>query len=153
MAKTNMLCPFSNRLCSECPLYRGRHYYLSLCQQYRGHIGKSQEKTKAGADHNSVDFQAMWKMVQPWAGAAPQPEAETKIKLRLIDVEDETSRFFDLEEAKAWDWSDPTIMRVIGDLQVTSWDNLVEIVRFKAKKGHRQLDVYEAPRFMLLGGG
>jgi hypothetical protein len=151
MAKTSMLCPFSQRLCSECPLYRGRHYYLSLCRQYRGYIGKSRENTKSGTNHKSVDFQALWKLVQPWAGSPP--ETEPKIRLKLIDVENETSRVCDLDEAKAWDWSDPTTMRVIGDLQVSSWDKLVEIARFKAKKGHREVDIYEAPRFMLLGGG
>lgn len=152
MAKTNMLCPFSQRLCSECPLYRGRHYYLSSCQQYRGYIGKSKESTKPGNNHSPVDFQAMWKLVQPWAESS-QPETEPKIRLRLIDVENETSRVFDLAEAKNWDWSDPEMMRLIGDLQITSWEKLVELVRFKAKKGHREVDIYEAPRFMLLGGG
>ena len=153
MAKTNMLCPFSNRLCSECPLYRGRHYYLSLCQKYRGHIGKSKGDTKPSNNHGQVDFEAMWKLVQPWAAESPQPETEPEVKLKLIDVESEISRFFDLDEAKTWDWDDPTIMRVIGEIQVTSWDKLVEIVRFKAKKGRRQVEIYEAPRFMLLGGG
>jgi len=152
MAKTNMLCPFSQRLCSECPLYRGRHYYLSLCQQYRGHIGKSKENTKPGTNHGPVDFQALWKLVQPWTESS-QPETEPKIRLRLIDVENETNRVFDLDEAKNWDWSDPEMMRLIGDLQITSWEKLVELVRFKAKKGHREVDIYEAPRFMLLGGG
>ena len=135
MAKTNMLCPFSNRLCSECPLYRGRHYYLSLCQKYRGHIGKSKENAKPGTNHGPVDFQALWKLVQPWAEAGPQPETEPKVKLRLIDVENETSRVCDLDEAKNWDWNDPTMMRLIGDLQITSWEKLVEIVR-KIRKSY-----------------
>ena len=34
-----MICPFSNRLCEECALYRGRHYYLCFCQEYRGYLG------------------------------------------------------------------------------------------------------------------
>ena len=153
MAKTNMLCPFSQRLCSECPLYRGRHYYLSLCQQYRGYIGKSKGNTKSGTNHHSVDFQTLWKLVQPWAEAGPQPETKPKIKLRVIDVESGANRVCDLDEAKTWDWSNPEMMRIIGDLQVSSWDKLVEIARFKAKKGYREVEVYEAPRFMLLGGG
>jgi len=153
MAKTNMLCPFSNRLCNECPLYRGRHYYLSLCQKYRGYIGKSKGNTKSGTNHHSVDFQTLWKLVQPWAEAGPQPETKLKIRLKLIDVESGEARTFELEEAKAWDWGNPEMMRIIGDLQVTSWDKLVEIVRFKAKKGYQEVEVYEAPRFMLLGGG
>jgi hypothetical protein len=41
-----MLCPFSNRLCEECALYRGRHYYLCFCQKYRGYLGSSGEGNK-----------------------------------------------------------------------------------------------------------
>jgi len=152
MAKTNMLCPFSDRLCSECPLYRGRHRYLGTCQKYRGYIGQPKGSQKPGSNHSPADFEAMWKQIQPWAESS-QPETEPEVKLKLIDVENETSRVFNIDEAKTWDWSDPTTMRVIGNLQVTSWDKLVEIVRFKAKKGHREVEIYEAPRFMLLGGG
>jgi hypothetical protein len=38
MAKANMLCPFSGGLCRDCPLYRGRHFYLCFCTKYRGHL-------------------------------------------------------------------------------------------------------------------
>jgi hypothetical protein len=40
MAKEEMLCPFSGKLCRECPLYRGRHYYLCFSKKYRGHLEK-----------------------------------------------------------------------------------------------------------------
>jgi hypothetical protein len=149
MAKTIMLCPFSYRLCDECPLYRGRHYYLCFCKKYRGYIGESKEKPN---NNHSVDFQTLWKLVRPWAESS-QPDTKPKIKLRVIDVESGATRVCDLDEAKTWDWSNPEMMRVIGDLQVTSWDKLVEIVRFKAEKGYQEVGVYEAPRFMLLGGG
>ena len=152
MAKINMLCPFSHRVCDECPLYRGRHYYLCFCEKYRGYIGKSEEHTKSGVAQQSVDFQALWKLVEPWADGR-NPETELKIRLKLIDMESGEARTCELEEAKAWDWSDPETMRIIGDLQVTSWDKLVEIVRFKAEKGYREVEIYAAPRFMLLGGG
>ena len=36
MAKEKVLCPFSGQLCKECPLYRGRHYYLCFNKSYRG---------------------------------------------------------------------------------------------------------------------
>ena len=36
-----MLCPFSNKLCKECPVYRGRHYFLCFQAKYRGHLGDS----------------------------------------------------------------------------------------------------------------
>ena len=152
MAEIDMFCPFTQRLCDECPLYRGRHYYLGSCKQYRGYIGKAKGSTKSGTNHRSVDFQTLWKLVQPWA-EGDKPETEPKIKLRVIDMESETTRVCDLNEAKTWDWNNPEMMRVIGDLQVSSWDKLVQIVRFKAKKGYREVDIYEAPRFILLGGG
>jgi len=46
VAKTEMVCPFSNKACEECALYRGRHYYLCFCTKYRGHLGKPGEITK-----------------------------------------------------------------------------------------------------------
>jgi hypothetical protein len=36
MAKANMICPFSGTICQECPIYRGRHYFLCYCERYRG---------------------------------------------------------------------------------------------------------------------
>jgi hypothetical protein len=46
MAKTKMLCPFSNEPCRECPTYRGRHYYLCFQTKYRGYLGESGKKIK-----------------------------------------------------------------------------------------------------------
>jgi hypothetical protein len=43
MAKKEMICPFSGRVCEECPLYRGRHYFLCFCDQYRGHLNKTND--------------------------------------------------------------------------------------------------------------
>jgi len=40
MAKEDMLCPFTGKLCRECPIYRGRHYYLCFSKKYRGHLEK-----------------------------------------------------------------------------------------------------------------
>lgn len=41
MAKRRMLCPFSGELCKDCPVYRGRHYYLCFCEKYRGYLSES----------------------------------------------------------------------------------------------------------------
>ena len=46
MSKTRMMCPFSGKLCAECSLYRGRHYFLCFYEKYRGHLG---EGDSAGA--------------------------------------------------------------------------------------------------------
>ena len=43
MAKIDMLCPFSKKLCQECPLYRGRHYYLCFQTKYRGYLGEKEK--------------------------------------------------------------------------------------------------------------
>ena len=46
MAKEDMICPFSGKLCRECALYRGRHYYLCFSRKYRGYIEKSGSVSK-----------------------------------------------------------------------------------------------------------
>lgn len=46
MAKERMNCPFTNRLCEECALYRGRHYYLCFYEKYRGYLGESGKLTE-----------------------------------------------------------------------------------------------------------
>lgn len=43
MSKIKMLCPFSGKLCEDCPVYRGRHYYLCFCENYRGHLDDVEE--------------------------------------------------------------------------------------------------------------
>lgn len=43
-----MLCPFSEEMCSECPQYRGRHYYLCFNQTYRGNLGKNSNTYSEG---------------------------------------------------------------------------------------------------------
>jgi len=47
MAKKRMLCPFSGELCKECPLYRGRHYYMCFCKDYRGYLDEPGEAIMA----------------------------------------------------------------------------------------------------------
>jgi hypothetical protein len=46
MAKTEMLCPFSDKPCQECPQYRGRHYFLCFQTKYRGYLGDCGEEIK-----------------------------------------------------------------------------------------------------------
>ncbi|MGB9630211.1 MAG: hypothetical protein ACPL6D_16265 [Thermodesulfobacteriota bacterium] len=38
MAKKEMICPFSGRLCKNCAVYTGRHYFLCYSKNYRGSI-------------------------------------------------------------------------------------------------------------------
>jgi hypothetical protein len=98
----------------------------------------------------SVDSKTWARLKQLWAGRL---EAEPKVRLKVIDMESGKVRFCELEEAKTWDWSNPEMMRMVNGVQLTSWEKLAELVSFKAKKGYHEVEVYEAPRFILLGGG
>ena len=54
MAKSNMLCPFSNKECFECPQFRGRHYYLCFNPKYRGYLGDQKNEKKQQASLRGV---------------------------------------------------------------------------------------------------
>jgi hypothetical protein len=36
MAKIAMACPFTHQVCMECPIFRGRHFYLCFAKALRG---------------------------------------------------------------------------------------------------------------------
>jgi hypothetical protein len=114
-------------------------------------MGRSKRKAKSGIAQRTVDLRTLGKLVEPWAGR--RVKAEPKVKIKVIDMETGNIKICSLEEAKAWDWSNPEIMRVIDGFQITSFDRLVEIASYKAKRGNQEIELYEAPRFMLLGGG
>jgi hypothetical protein len=46
MAKDRVICPFSNKLCIECALYRGRHVNLCYCSDYRGYLGVGKHRVE-----------------------------------------------------------------------------------------------------------
>jgi hypothetical protein len=148
MAKIDMFCPFSHKLCDECPLYRGRHYYLCFYPRYRGYIENAKGNAKPGTDQHPVDFSAVWKRLHPWADNL-RPEAKPEIKLKVIDMEKGETRIYELDEAKTWDWGNQEIWKVVDGFQVTSWDKLVELALSKAKKGYREVEVCEVPRFLI----
>ena len=54
MAKRKMICPFSDRLCKDCALYRGRHYYLCFCKEYRGYLSETMEATRTSTHSNQM---------------------------------------------------------------------------------------------------
>ena len=46
MAKKKMICPFSGKLCRECSMFRGRHYFLCFDRKYRGSIDIDRTKVE-----------------------------------------------------------------------------------------------------------
>jgi hypothetical protein len=66
MAKRKMLCPFSKQLCRECPLYRGRHYYLCFCRDYRGYLENQEEQPEKKSEKNRTSSKfEMLKVLPP----------------------------------------------------------------------------------------
>jgi len=75
------------------------------------------------------------------------------MKLKIIDMEMGTEKYVTLSEAQGWKWGDPTTIRMVNGRQVASWEKLAEMARYYEQKGTKELIMYEAPSFMLLGGG
>jgi len=83
MAKEKMLCPFSGKLCKECPLYRGRHYYLCFNKNYRGHLENADE---AAGENNPGKAESQ--PTEPvWAPAA-MPSAVDPFTRPMADIRD-----------------------------------------------------------------
>ncbi len=126
---------WSHGYCPECNLYK------KGCQGYP-------VKPK---DINVATFKALKLEKRSDGDTAQKPKP--KVTLRLIDVEHDTKRICTLEEAQTWDWSNPEIMRVIGDWQISSYEMLLSKLRDKEESGVTEVDLFEAPRFMMLSGG
>jgi hypothetical protein len=115
--------------------------------------GEHQACANGPDDHIAAYFQAVEKLLNPWAGKGIQTKNAPRIRLKVIDVESKKTRFCEFDEAKTWDWGNPEMMRLIDGRQVKSFDNLTDIVCYKAEKGYEEVKIYEYPRFMLLAGG
>jgi hypothetical protein len=157
MSKAAMTCPFSNKACTECPIYRGRHRYRSFSHQCQDSTDKATERAKS-ALAPSIEFETLKKSVERYLVLPTFPNTNKhnerpEIKLKVIDVETKTTRTCDFDETKEWIWDNPEIMRIIDGWQVTSTEMLLEILCDKADKGCKEVELYEAPRFMLLAGG
>jgi hypothetical protein len=161
MPIVSMNCPFSNKVCTECPIYRGKHHYLGISKQHQGSTDQQKDHAKSRVLPLSVEFKALMKSVGrylvlptfPGSGKYNEKRGNPEIKLKVIDVENRTTRTCDFDEIKEWTWNNPEIMRVIDGWQVTSTEMLLEIMCYKAEKGCEEVELYEAPRFMLLAGG
>jgi hypothetical protein len=151
MAKTPMLCPFNNKICSECSLYRGKHYYLSTCKQYRGYI-EPNNLDSISRSRQPVDFNSIKLLLEPWSDGSNNPEAVPDIKLKVLDIEDNIERDCEFTEVKKWDWSDNLTTRLVHGRHITSWCELLEMMHYEATKGIKEMVITEA-RFMLLSGG
>jgi len=141
MAKTSS-CPFTHGSCAECAPYRGRHFYMNFHKQHRGYAGGPQK-------HDLTNFQA----VEKAASRNSQRRDEPKVRLKVVDAESDATRICEIDEVKTWNWKNPRTLITIDGRQVTSFHDLMEILRHKADKGYQEVEVYEAPRFVMFAGG
>jgi hypothetical protein len=148
MAKLPMRCPFNEKMCEECQLFRGRHYYLCTNPNYRGYI-KSQKKVDADGANKTLDMDTIKKLFEPWSTEGKKPAGKSDMKLKVMYMETGESKICDIAEAEKWVWDDPLTMRVVFGGHVSSLDKLIDIARYQEAKGVKEITIIEAPRFML----
>lgn len=150
MAKLPMRCPFNGKMCEECPLFRGRHYYLCTNEHYRGYI-KQAEKIETEKQPRHIDFNTMKKLCEPWSddSKAKKINARLAIKLKVMDRETGTTQIYSPDDAKDWKWNNPEIVRTFNGSQVGSFDKLMDILRYQEMKGVQEVTVIEAPWFLI----
>jgi hypothetical protein len=131
---------WSHGNCVVCDTYKDRG---GLCAGY---------PTKAN-DNHATRFEALGQSDRVLKSDGETSKDTLKIRLKLIDVENNTSRICELAEAKTWDWGNPVIMRLIGDWQIKNYKTLLFILNEKEGKGLEEVIIYETPRYKLLAGG
>ncbi|HMK52408.1 MAG TPA: hypothetical protein VK551_07895, partial [Thermodesulfobacteriota bacterium] len=98
--KKSMTCPFSNKVCTECAIYRGKHHYLSILKQDQGSTEQQKGHAKPPVATLCVEFQALKESVErylvlpafPGPGKHIEKRGNPQIKLKVIDVENRTTR-------------------------------------------------------------
>ena len=95
----------------------------------------------------------MTKETDERTNAGTKEERKFKIRLILYDREEGTSRPVTLDEAKTWNWKDQETWRMIGGWQITSFQQLLNLLYLKMQNGVEEVEIVEAPRFTMLSGG
>jgi hypothetical protein len=57
MARITMKCPFPGVVCKECPVYRGRHYYLCFSEKYRGSLPGAKKDLPMSKKNSNSNFE------------------------------------------------------------------------------------------------
>jgi hypothetical protein len=111
--------------------------------------GNSISREPVTADH----FKAFDELLEPWRAIKLDETGDRQIRIKFIDMESSEFKYVELDELKTLDWKDPQTMRLLDGRQITSWDHLAKMVELMAEEGREEIELYEGPRFMLLGGG
>jgi hypothetical protein len=146
-------CPFSKRACTECGIYRGRHHAWISRRRHERSFERGEARERSRELPLSIQFQALRGSIEPDGGRSAVGTDELRIRLKVVYAENGRTEMSNLDGAKKWDWTDPKIWRLIDGRQITGLASLIDIVYAKAERGCEEVEVYEAPRFMLLAGG
>ena len=73
--------------------------------------------------------------------------------MKVLDRETGITRDVDIAEARAWDWDNPEVWRIIGGWQIRSFQQLLNVLYMKMERGYKEVVMLEAPRFTMLAGG
>jgi len=135
MERNRAICPFNQRACIDCALYRGRHQ----CGGMAGHISDSDILKEIQA------------MLTPKASFK---ESGPNIKILYVNIEDCISKEVQLEELQNLDWSNNFFVRKIDGIHIHSWETLLSVLKYKKEtEGKNFVEFIESPGFMLYGGG
>jgi hypothetical protein len=80
-------------------------------------------------------------------------ERVRRMRLMLLDRETGQDRLCTLDEAETWDWANPEFWRIVNGWQITSFSGLLNLLYMKAERGVEEVEILQAPRFMMLSGG
>jgi len=135
MARNRSICPFNQRACIDCALYRGRHQ----CNGIIGHINDSNVLN---------EIQAMLTPKGSFKGSGPN------MKIMYVNIEDCTSKEVQLGELQNLDWNNNFFVRKIDGIHIHSWETLLGVLKYKEEtEGKNFVEFVESPGFMLYGGG
>jgi hypothetical protein len=151
MAKVKRICPFSHKSCADCSFYVGRHCYTDFHKTHYHYLAEHRK-----LDFNKIPLLSLHPMPEHSSGNGSKKTAKTlpRIRLKVVDMITEQTRTEDLEHAMSWVWDDPDKQRFInGTIHITSWKQLLDYCRHRAKRGEKEIIIYEAPSYLLIGGG
>ncbi|MCL2025872.1 MAG: hypothetical protein FWG92_03600 [Leptospirales bacterium] len=135
MRRNRTICPFNQRACIDCVLYRGRHQ----CNAPVSHINDAEVLNEIQA------------MLTPKTSLK---ETGSNIKILYVNIEDCISKEVQLAELQDLDWDNNFFVRKIDGIHIHSWETLLGVLKYKEEtEGKDFVEFIEAPGFMLYGGG
>lgn len=156
------ICPFSKNACRNCPIYRGRHGYIT-CNDADGipqaRILKKdddewQERFKAvldgseesGLQHEEANMQVI--LQETIVGGNGEKKDKYKTTLIVLDRETGARTVCTISEARTWDWENRQKVRSIGPWHIYSFERLLSVLAQKAGGGCEEIELVEAPFYM-----